>query len=49
MEWGGQASQPVFDGRGRWETDFSTAERNRFKELAGDRLAMYGYGIAEDW
>ena len=43
-----QASQPVFDGRGRWRTDLSAAERTRLEALMGDRLVAYGYADAGD-
>lgn len=44
-----QARQPVFDGRGRWSTDLTDAERKSFKRLAGAKLVEYGYADSLDW
>lgn len=44
-----QASQPVFDGRGRWRSDMSEEQKQVFKSIAGERLVSYGYEADGDW
>ena len=44
-----QASQPVFDGRGRWRSDLTDEHREIFKAVAGPRLVAYGYEADGDW
>lgn len=44
-----QINQPVFDGRGRWETEMSKDEKALFKERAGEMLVRYNYADNLDW
>lgn len=44
-----QINQPVFDGRGRWETEMSEEEKALFKRKAGDMLLQYDYADDLDW
>lgn len=44
-----QASQPVFDGRGRWRSEMTEKQKEIFKMVAGDRLVSYGYEADGDW
>jgi hypothetical protein len=38
-----QASQAIFDGRGIWRQEMSNADKQLFKEAAGDLLLQLGY------
>lgn len=44
-----QASQPVFDGRGRWRSDMTDEQKAMFKAVAGERLVALGYEADADW
>lgn len=44
-----QASQKVFDGRGRWRRDMTEHEKDVFKDLAGERLVEFGYAADDRW
>ena len=38
-----QINQPLFNGRGRWETDMTLEQQDLFKKEAGDMLVRQGY------
>jgi hypothetical protein len=44
-----QVSQPIFDGRKRWEKEMSAGDKDTFKKLAGEQLIRYGYATDMDW
>lgn len=44
-----QVSQPLFDGRGRWVSNFSESDKVVFKAMAGEMLIRYGYEKDGDW
>ncbi len=44
-----QVNQPLFDGSGRWRTELSPAEKERFKVLAQRHLEAFGYADDDSW
>lgn len=44
-----QVTQPLFDGRRRWEREMSDEERIAFKVMAGGLLRELGYAESPDW
>ncbi len=44
-----QVNQPLFDGSGRWRTELSPDERDRFKVLAQRQLEAFGYADSDAW
>ena len=44
-----QVQQPLYDGRGRWRTLMTDAEKDLFKKWAGDMLIEYKYEQDSRW
>jgi tetratricopeptide (TPR) repeat protein len=45
-----QINQPIFDGRGRWLTEMSEAEKEHFKSSPAQQLLeKFGYVVNSDW
>ncbi len=44
-----QINQPLFDGRGRWNTDMTPAEKSIFKAKAQEYLVQFGYVKDDVW
>lgn len=38
-----QINQPLFDGRGRWQTEMSISEQQKFQTIAQKYLRLFGY------
>lgn len=44
-----QINQPLFDGRGRWKTEMTAAEKDIFKTHAQQYLVQFGYTNDDNW
>jgi len=44
-----QVNQPLFDGSGRWRTELTADEQQRFKELGQRQLESFGYVDSDTW
>lgn len=44
-----QINQPLFDGRGRWNTDMTPTEKSIFKAKAQEYLVQFGYAKDDIW
>jgi hypothetical protein len=44
-----QVSQPIFDGRRRWEKAMSASDKDMFKKVGGELLIHYGYAQDMTW
>ena len=42
-------NQPLFDGSGRWRTELTADEQQRFKELGQRQLESFGYVDSDTW